>query len=153
MSGELLLATAVLVAAGAALFGALWLLLPLGRADRCERCSAFVPRGARACEVCGTTWTGPAGERLPSRAELAASWRPAPACGRHDEKAGYLNGGVTRNVVRVATLAMVAGISIRLLGMLGVVALDVQIPPWVDGTLTVVGGLVAFLGFVLLDAA
>lgn len=149
-----LAAVAAMVIAGVAIFLAIiWFLLPFLDSKQCPSCAAKRPLAEEQCAVCGAALPGPARSHpdavpygFPDAAAAAA--RSAVRV----EGGAAFNRGITRRVVTLATLAMALGIGLRLLGMAGALGLP-QVPTVVDGALTLVGGLVAFVGFVFLDAA
>jgi hypothetical protein len=143
---------ALALAAAALLLGTVWFLLPYTSAGRrCAACGAEVARRDEACPVCGR------GAPLPSAHPGAAPYgfpsatRGALEQPRIEDGMAY-NRRITRRVVTLATGAMGLGVGVRVVGMLGVLGLP-AVPAFLDGLLTIVGGLVAFVGFVFLDAA
>jgi hypothetical protein len=144
----------LLLAGAAALLGVVWVLLPY-HADRlCPSCGAAARYNA-PCPVCGAPGPAP-----PSAHPGAQGYGfPAPPEPRvraqpHSRIEGgeAFNRGITRRVVTLATGAMGFGIAVRVVGMAGVLGLP-QIPTLLDGLLTIAGGVIAFVGFVFLDAA
>lgn len=73
--------------------------------------------------------------------------------GTHDPEVGYINQGISRRLVQIATAAMVFGLSVRVLGMAPAAGVDFAVPGGVLAVLSIVGGIVAFVGFAVLDAA
>lgn len=149
-------ATVALLLLGAALFLALvWFILPYAASRACPRCGARQPQASKACVVCGAELPGPA-QAHPGAPPYGfpPPGRPARPGVRVEGGVAY-NRGFTRRLVTLATAAMGLGLGLRLLGMLGAmgVAGIPQVPAHVDGLLTVAGGLIAFVGFVFLDAA
>lgn len=143
-----------LVISGAAVFlGVIWFLLPFIDSKDCPSCAAKRPLKETACGICGAALPGPA------RGHPGAAPYDFPASAPGGERRRVrieggvaYNRGITRRAVTIATAAMFLGIGLRVLGMLGVLGVP-QIPAQVDGVLTIVGGVVAFVGFVFLDAA
>lgn len=111
----------------------------------------------------------PPGSREPARGEFtseaghlragAGSFRTKPMREAHTvseephlEHGVAYNRGVSRRLVFAASLALAVGLLLRLAGMLGALGSS-QIPMWVDVVLTVLGGIVAFGAFLVLDTA
>jgi hypothetical protein len=140
-----------LLLGAAVLLGVVWFLLPYAERRACPRCGNLVA-GDAACSVCGAPPPEPP-EAHPSALPYGFRAPSAPR-GRepevHDGVA--FNAGITRRTVLLATCAMGLGIGVRLVGMAGILGLP-SIPEVLDGLLTIVGGLVAFVGFVFLDRA
>lgn len=137
----------------AAFLGIVWFVLPYAASRPCPLCGAPVGARAQACPACGAPPPQPP-EAHPGAAPygFAEPARAGNAPGVVVEGGQAYNRGMTRRVVTVATAAMGLGVGIRIVGMAGALGLP-QVPPFIDGALTVVGGLVAFVGFVFLDAA
>jgi hypothetical protein len=133
----------------------LWASRKLGLAarPRCASCAAYLLEDAKACTVCGVEVAAPAPVEDP--------WEPGPGPatvsvahpGHVDPDVGYLNGRMSRRFFRVMLAVMVGGIAVRVLAMLGPVGVDVGVPGTATAILTLVGGLAAFVGFVMLDMA
>lgn len=142
------------VIVGAALFlGLLWFLLPFLDSKACPSCASRRPLREAACGACGAALPGPA-QAHPDAPPYGFPAAEPPVRGKRvrvEDGVAY-NRGISRRVVTLATAAMGLGIGLRILGLLGVLGLP-QIPAQVDGALTIVGGVVAFVGFVFLDAA
>lgn len=150
-----LAATVALLLGGTAVFlGILWFLLPLLDSKRCPSCAARRPLAETICAMCASPLPGPADRHpgaVPYGYPEATASRPRRPEARVEDGVAY-NRGITRRAVTIATGAMGLGIGLRVLGMLGALGLP-ALPAHIDGVLTVVGGIVAFVGFVFLDAA
>lgn len=146
---------AALLLGAAALLGLIWFLLPYDTRRLCGACGARFDAAA-FCPACGAEaklfeahpGTGSYGfrsERLDRRVH-------APVEGEQDPSGGFRNKGVTRRMLVLATLAMVVGLAVRAAGLLGVTA-ERGGSHSVEALVTIVGGAIAFVGFVFLDAA
>jgi hypothetical protein len=155
MALESLAGLAAMLLIGAAVFlFVVWFLLPFMEQRACPHCATKQSMGAEACAVCGQALPGPV-QAHPGATPYGYPAPRGPGRGgpRVRVEAGEaFNRGITRRAVTLATAAMGLGIGLRVLGMVGVLGVP-QVPPVVDGILTIVGGLVAFVGFVFLDAA
>jgi hypothetical protein len=142
----------LMLAAMATLLGVVWLLLPY-HADRvCKACGA-VGRHHEPCPVCGAGAPGPPAAHPGAQGYGFPPQQDAgPTTHSRIEGGQAYNRGITRRVVTLATACMALGIGLRLAGMASVLGLP-QIPTLIDGALTIAGGLLAFVGFVFLDAA
>lgn len=119
-----------------------------GRRGRCPRCGAVVADREAPCNVCEATLPGPAQEDQPTGPRTRSPPEPT-----HDPDVGVLNPGFSPWMVKWALGFMAVGLLVRGLGMLEPVGVDVGVPVSLMNLLTVVGGVVAFLGFVVLDLA
>lgn len=126
----------------------------VGEADRrrCRRCGATIPANIEECTVCEAPFQdhglalgdGQDAEEASSSIEVDT--------GSSDEE-GWINPGITQGMIRGALAVMVLGLSVRFLGMLDPVGLNLGIPDAGMAALTVMGGIAAFVGFVVLDVA
>lgn len=117
------------------------------RGPECGQCGAALAREGAACTVCITeSRPGPRRER-PLTIEVETRK------GEHHPSLGYLNPGIRPWMVKGALAAMAIGLSVRVVGMLDPVGLDLPVSDYALAVVTVVGGLVAFVGFIVLDVA
>ncbi len=129
-------------------------LLTGGQRPRCSRCGEVLTAPDERCRVCQTPFdppTGPVGaDANPTQARTIQVREsvPDPSGGK-----GSLNPGITHGMVRWALIIMFTGLGIRVLGMLEPVGLTLPIPETLMTALTVLGGIAAFVGFVVLDIA
>ena len=151
---SLFLVLGAIFAGGVATFALIWIVTGLLAPDRCPGCRAFLRPSVAGCDVCGMAQTRSAHTLgLPTREDILREWRPTAPKGHHDPKAGFLNHGTTRRALRLATIIVFVGLGLRIAGMAGTLGTDFAVPRWIDATLTVIGGLAAFVGFSLHDAA
>lgn len=136
----------------AAMLALVWFVLPYHGSRPCPGCGARQPFRAQACGMCGAALPGPPDAHPGAPPYGFRSPEGEAPKGPRVEGGEAFNRGITRRVVSIATLAMGLGIGVRLAGMLGVLGLP-QLPVMLDGLLTVAGGVIAFVGFVFLDAA
>ncbi|HEV8358906.1 MAG TPA: hypothetical protein VGR28_00475 [Candidatus Thermoplasmatota archaeon] len=147
----LAMAVAMLFGGTAAFLAVRWFLLPYVADVPCAACGARNQR-SQPCAVCGAPPAAPPAAH-PGAQGYGFPPPEAPVRAQPRIEGGEaFNRGITKRVVTLATVAMATGIGVRLLGMAGVLGLP-SIPVFVDGLLTIAGGVIAFVGFVFLDAA
>lgn len=120
-------------------------------APRCQSCGAALASDDPTCAICDDAMNKPArspgGE--PPRPTTVTVQRTLTT----DAKGGLLNAGVRPWMIKGALGVMFLGIGVRVLGMLEPAGLNVPVPMSVMAALTVLGGIAAFVGFVVLDVA
>lgn len=138
-------AVAIAVVGGQLMFG-------FGEQPRCSRCGATLADEGEDCTVCQTPFEDPGGTE-PGDVEAERTIQTEEQSPEIDSEVGALNPGVSKRMVRWALIAMFTGLGVRLLAMLEPVGLDVGVSDQIVATLTVIGGVGMFLGFIVLDFA
>ncbi|HVL87760.1 MAG TPA: hypothetical protein VM681_07145 [Candidatus Thermoplasmatota archaeon] len=133
----------------------LWWLLPSDARPRCAHCEAILRPDLPFCQGCAQKDPAPR-EGHPGAGSYGFPAPPPTIVERFeletDEGGATRNARVSRRALGAATLAMGAGLAVRAAALLGVGVTGSSFHAF-EGAVTLVGGVVAFVGFVILDAA